>query len=73
MSLASTDIFRTVIQHLDFLISLQSSILVLPDGQWIVKPAYKEVFKFTPLLDNDVEMLRLCNPYLVIQKTMPRF
>ena len=67
MSLASTDIFRTVIQHLDFLISLQSSILVLPDGQWIVKSAYKEVFKFTPLLDNDVEMLRLCNPYLVIR------
>jgi hypothetical protein len=67
MHLGSSEIFQSILNHLDFLAQLQPNFTIQADGQWVTRDTFSNIFRYTQLLNVDTMDFNLCNSFLFIR------
>ena len=67
MPLSSSQIFQSILNHLDFLDQLQPNFTIQADGQWIAQDTFQNIFRYSQLLKVDSFNFGLCNSFLFIK------
>ena len=67
MPLSSSHIFKSILDHLDYLVKLQPKFTIQTDGQWIAQETFADIFKYSQLLKVDSMIFGLCNSFLFIK------
>ena len=68
MLITASNIFRTILNQLEFLAQIKPAITVQADGQWVTKAIFSDIFRYTQLLSSaEILDMNLCNPFLFIR------
>jgi hypothetical protein len=66
MYLGSSEIFQTLVNHLEFLSQLQPNVTIQANGKWIARETFSNIFRYTQLQNEDTMDLNLCTSFLFI-------
>ena len=62
MHLSSTDIFKSILDQLDFLAQIQPESIIEENGHWVTTDTFSNIFRFTQLLTSDkTQDVNMCN------------
>ena len=71
MSITSSDIFKTILNQLEFLAQITPAITVQSNGQWVTEAVFSDIFRYTQLLSSEKTLdMNLCNHFCLFVAKM---